>query len=1606
MRRAEALSFVCAGLLGLALLLPRPAAAAWPSDPLVNVPVCTATSNQGSSTIVSDGAGGAIVSWDDQRNGDFNIDIYAQRISANGVVQWTADGVALCTAAGDQRSSTIVSDGAGGAIVSWSDNRSGYPNSDIYAQRISANGTVQWSANGVPLCTATGSQQYPTIVSDGAGGAIATWYDDRGVTSHDIYAQRISATGTVQWPANGVALCAAIDAQQYLAIVADGAGGAVVTWQDFRSGNYDIYAQRISPAGTVQWTADGVALCTATGGQQHPTIVSDSAGGAIVTWYDDRSVSTDIYAQRISAGGTVQWTADGVALCTATATQWYPTIVSDDAGGAIITWGDVRSGGSVYYEDVYAQRISATGAVQWTADGVALCTYENEQMPPMIVSDGAGGAIVTWQDGRINGYDWNIYAQRISSSGTVQWTANCVALCTAGGWQMSPHLIADGAGGAIVTWTDERSGNYDIYAQRVDRDGLLGGAPLFAAPRSFDTGSTPNSVAIGDLNGDGKPDLAIANQSSNTVSVLLGNGGGTFGARTDYGTGTNPTSVAIWDLNGDGEPDLAVTNYNSGSVSVLLGNGNGTFGAKTDYETGINPTSVAIGDLNGDGKPDLAVTNSAPYPAGGSVSLLLGNGDGTFGAQWGFLVGDEPSSVAIGDLNGDGWPDLAVANYNSTTVSVLLGNVNGTFGVKTDFGTGYWPFSVAIGDLNGDGIPDLVVANVYSSTVSVLLGNGNGTFRAESDYGTGGYTNSVAIGDLNGDGRLDLVTANCYPTGTVSVLLGNGDGTFEAKTDYGAGSGAYSVAIGDLNGDGKPDLAVANANANTVSMLTNIGEFCAARNEISSFAPGKGTSLTDALQSAGAPDGRSTPLGYLGQLVLHFPGGIANGSGPDLRVYEWGHSRPPAIDENYRVEASQDNVHYALLGDAPGDVADFDLAAGGLASAYYVRITDLPPFEQASIPNYDPTVVGADIDAVVPLMCSSTETSCTDGADNDGDGLTDCADGDCHVDADGDGFWAPPCGSDCNDRNEAVHPGATEICGNGIDDDCNWKTDCADNACIWPARAQPLDCSNPCNAGSDFCKTFEWIGGAAPDPSTNFDVVLGGDIGPGRLPESYVSSELRSDAERIIADFIRVPAYSSYGSRITWWLCKVPVYVPRNGDEANSTSFAAFAKFHSNLASYQLDYASFRTVPPTGTDPDRYGATLSDGNLPAWSVYGSAPSSDESVVALHELGHGFGLRDEYSGASCKTAQPFQTGSIVPNVLRDQTDCEQAVAFYGSCGISGDCGRVCDVGRAWRLDVGENLMRAKRNCDPCSPLYGYGPLGDLHIHQTVERVVTACYGLDRPNGLLARVASTDSGVAAREVRLQLHMIDGAPLTATSAMVPDSGITANAGGDPIYLQLLNADNQVLKETSIWDPVTLEVGGSDIDSTDHWASYRVVHVDGARSWRLVDADSTIRAGGSLGAALHRYCADVNWTDRECWQTDSDTDSIPDIYDNCPNVSNPDQTDTDGNGIGDACEPGVGVPPALPTVLAVSGAMPNPTRERAYLRLALPARASVRVIIHDVAGRMQRQLADGSFEAGVHNLVWDGTGAGGTRAAPGVYFCRIRVNDRVFSRTIVVVR
>ena len=461
-------------------LIPVTSYALWPSN---GAPVCTETGTQWISAVVSDGAGGVIVAWQDTRNG--SDDIYAQRINGIGVVQWATNGVAVCTATGGQLKPSVVTDGSGGAIIAWQDQRAGAGEDDVYVQRMNASGVAQWTADGVALCTAAALQGDVASASDGTGGAFVVWTDTRG-SSAQIYARRVNAAGAPQWTADGVPMCEYESGVPVIQQV--GIGDAIMAWEDYRNfPGSDVYAQRVNATGSPQWTVNGIALCNAANYQTMLAIAGDSAGGAIVAWKDPREIfGSDIYAQRIDAAGVPKWTADGIPmfLDSWAGERSAPTIVSDGAGGAIIAWQD---GFGIH--DIYAERISGAGASLWVTGSVTVCGATGHQSDAKAVSDGAGGAIVTWRDGRSDAGD--VYVQRISSSGARLWTNNGVAMCTAVQQQEAPGLVADGAGGALIAWADRRdhaTTQVNMYANRVGASGLV--------PTAVDGASSAPSLTL------------------------------------------------------------------------------------------------------------------------------------------------------------------------------------------------------------------------------------------------------------------------------------------------------------------------------------------------------------------------------------------------------------------------------------------------------------------------------------------------------------------------------------------------------------------------------------------------------------------------------------------------------------------------------------------------------------------------------------------------------------------------------------------------------------------------------------------------------------------------------------------------------------------------------------------------------------------------------------------------------------------------------------------------------------------------------------------------------------------------------------------------------
>ena len=338
------------------------------------------------------------------------------------------------------------------------------------------------------------------------------------------------------------------------------------------------------------------------------------------------------------------------------------------------------------------------------------------------------------------------------------------------------------------------------------------------------TGTGAASIALGDFNGDGIGDLVIVQPGNNRVAVLLGKADGTVAPAVFYPTGNQPVAVVAADFNSDGRLDLAIANQNCtssfecgahGSISILLGNGDGTFQPQSIASSGIQPMSLVAGDFNSDGKVDLAAANGELN----SVVVLLGNGDGTFQSPVSYRTPGGAESVALGDFNHDGNIDLAVGNSG---VSIFLGKGDGTFEHSMDLLTLPGPNAVVVADFNGDGALDLAVSYGQEDAVSILLGNGDGTFQPRTDFVTARAATAMTVADLNGDGRQDVVVANSNQS--LSILLGNGDGTLQPEQTFALAGVPAAVAVQDFNRDGKLDLAIVASEIGQVSIILGRGD--------------------------------------------------------------------------------------------------------------------------------------------------------------------------------------------------------------------------------------------------------------------------------------------------------------------------------------------------------------------------------------------------------------------------------------------------------------------------------------------------------------------------------------------------------------------------------------------------------------------------------------------------------------------------------------------------------------------------------------------------------------------------------------------------------------
>jgi Secretion system C-terminal sorting domain len=461
--------------------------AQWNYTATQNTPVDTGINKANSNpSILNDGNGGYYIAWMKRKPGIYGTEIYAQHINVNGVKQWPDTGIVICNADFNQVWPKVITDGSGGAIIAWQDERLGFNNWDIYAQRITSNGTILWNANGVPVFDHAINELGPDIISDGNGGAIlVTWRTSPSGNASDIFSQRINSMGTRLWPTNGVIICNANNRQAVPKLVSDGNNGAIIAWWDFRNSPTndvtDIYAQRVNATGTTMWQNNGISICSMPYDQYAFQIAGDNNSGAYLVWQDLRNTTSttdvaDIFAQHINGNGAALWATDGISVCSAANTQTTPSVIADNNNGITVCWWDIRFNKSA----IYAQRLSSAGIPSWTTDGIPVCANagpSNSIAYPFQVSDKNNGIYIFWQDQR-NGGETNIYAQHLNVNGTPKWTIDGIPVCNVTGIQNLTYdgnnvtngdVTGDGQGNAVVTWEDGRNGDewHDIYISKL-----------------------------------------------------------------------------------------------------------------------------------------------------------------------------------------------------------------------------------------------------------------------------------------------------------------------------------------------------------------------------------------------------------------------------------------------------------------------------------------------------------------------------------------------------------------------------------------------------------------------------------------------------------------------------------------------------------------------------------------------------------------------------------------------------------------------------------------------------------------------------------------------------------------------------------------------------------------------------------------------------------------------------------------------------------------------------------------------------------------------------------------------------------------------------------
>jgi hypothetical protein len=532
--------------------------AQWNSDPSTGGKIINNTiSTENYQVSVSDGANGTIVIFESGYN-SIASNIYAQRINSDGQLQWglTNNPKPVCLHAAEKYIENVIPDGSGGVFIAWSDYRNSVDTNDMYIQHLNSNGDPLWPANGIMINNLNDRESFEVrLCSDGGSGVIVVWsesiYDtDNLLTTYSqLFAQKYNSAGAAQWGDGGMEVCTAVGLRGASSVVPDGSGGAIISFLDTRNSNQlpdddfdnlDIYAQRISSAGSLLWTDDGVAVNTQSynqfiGGEylQTNATISDGAGGVIILFDDytgDNAGNSNFYVQHLNASGVKQWAAAGLPVCISGRDKFLIKTQSDGAGGMVSFWSEDRIVNGMF--STYAQRILGSGSANWVVNGIKLIDIGgNGGFGNDLINDGNGNYIFTWTD------DANhLQAQKINGSGVIQWGVTNKEVCTnPNAFPVLTRIVKSDAGNTIITWLDNRNytnSSTDIYAAKLDANGYLVSPPsattyITVANGNWNVGATWQGGVMPPVNADVRIRHKVtvtANASCHSIRVEPKNG--------------------------------------------------------------------------------------------------------------------------------------------------------------------------------------------------------------------------------------------------------------------------------------------------------------------------------------------------------------------------------------------------------------------------------------------------------------------------------------------------------------------------------------------------------------------------------------------------------------------------------------------------------------------------------------------------------------------------------------------------------------------------------------------------------------------------------------------------------------------------------------------------------------------------------------------------------------------------------------------------------------------------------------------------------------------------------------------------------------------------